>query len=205
MKTTEIKVGTDYAYSHNNYGTRSKVHVLEVGVERGEGYSYLSRGSRRKVKNGVRVRYENGSEGIVPSREIREEWEPYAERQKAEQKARQESQAALRRKMAERARQAKVLDDYLAGHGVEAMTIRFYGEEVREALVAAGYEVLHTGSIGETPAVQSRIKSLRDFVAMGRVDVDTLAPVLADLSHRLPKATLGEAQHDSHDLAAFGG
>lgn len=183
MRTTEIKVGTDYAYAHADYASRSRVHVLETGVPRNEGWR-----PGRKVRNGIRVRFEsNGSEAVVASREIREEWEPYAQRQADIAKARKANEEHVRRVMAERARQAKVLDDYLAGHGIEAKSVTYYDRKgLRATLEAAGFPVISTD--GNTVAVHTRISSIRDFVLDGEVKVDDLTPVLADLSHRLPKA-----------------
>jgi len=88
MKKSEIKVGVDYAtsYSDDYRNTRgAKAHrVTVLGPARTE----REYGRTRSV---VPVRFANGLEGTVSTREFREEWAPYAayvaERQESDAKA----------------------------------------------------------------------------------------------------------------------
>lgn len=137
MKTTDIKVGEDYAYETYKGACRQRVTVIETGVERKEGSYYHS--TIRRVKNGVKVRFKDGTEEVVPSRGIAQDW---ATQEAANEAARQARIAREEHTASTRARRANLaarLDAHLNGHGVERKRQRVRDADL-PALKAVGFE-----------------------------------------------------------------
>ena len=105
MQAKDIEVGTRYAISRGwelgrghseNYSAKCG-EVIEKGVTSRQAYRGVVKGNRVSfidTETGKPMINENGSSRteVVPSREIRQEWAPYAE----ERRAALESQATLR-------------------------------------------------------------------------------------------------------------
>lgn len=181
MRTADIKVGTDYAYRSSTYSGATQVTVLETAVPREEGWSF----NRRTIRNGVRVKMVkpdgNGKEFIATSKQIDQEWETYAEQAERNRIARERRAEEDAIERAERARQARTLDEYLRGHGVESREVHVWRGWNREALAAAGFPITDD-------KVLTTISSLDDLMTRGRVTLDDITPLLADAGRSLESA-----------------
>jgi hypothetical protein len=179
LRTKDIKVGEHYRYGE--YGPR-EVEVLETGVERWENNRYdYSR--RRKVKNGVRVKYaENGHVGTVVSRDIIGPWSEYAELNEARDKHLREEFNAKKEKAQRRAALAYRLEPILRDNGFEPRLqyVAGYGTgHARVALEAAGYPA-QAGPFndGQKDHFLSAVPNLETLMEKGLVTEDVAALLL---------------------------
>lgn len=178
MRIADIKVGETYTYRPWKRSTPTKVNVLETGVERTDGYPSWHSGGRT-AKNGVRVRLPNGNEAVVASRQIGETWAAFEQEQQRRQEARRRAEEEKAKTRAHRAHRAKILDEALARHGVEARQVTVFGGwDTLAPLEAVGFEVGDRAQPGS--GVRSRISSLDRLIRSGQVDLADIEPLLAD-------------------------
>lgn len=109
MKHSDIKTGVEYALSRDNYGfeqgraRRVRVTDTEASIKEGRG-----RYGTKSVR-GIAVKYLNAdgtvlATGVVPTRQIREEWATYDARWDEIRLKRREREAETRREQDARAR-----------------------------------------------------------------------------------------------------
>jgi hypothetical protein len=177
LRTKDIKVGEHYRYGE--YRPR-EVEVLETGVERWEGNRY---DSRRKIKNGVSVKYaENGHVGTVVSRDIIGLWSEYVEGEKRRQEREHEQFKANKERAARRAALAYRLEPVLRDNGYEPKShyIAGYGtSHSRVALEAAGYPA-QAGPFNDSQKDHflSAVPNLDTLMSEGLVTEDVAALLL---------------------------
>lgn len=186
MLVRDIVVGIDYAYEPYKGARRSRVHVLETGVERGTRYNYAT-GKRSKVRNGVRVRYDSGEQGVVESRHIVCDWASW-DRERAQQAiARKQRDAQYEKEAKERAALAYKADRIFREQGFlttrQALTgisaTRLYARPSHEDLREAGFDIVvepNRVAYVET-ALHSATRALND--QWSSVDVSRLANIAA--------------------------
>lgn len=172
MKSSDIKVGTAYAYSrHERYSAPDRVKVLAVDVtETVKGSGPFARAEK---KRGVKIQKQGGVIDIVRPQTIRQTWAEYKAEQKAAKKAREEY---LAKEQVEREAQAALafrLHTALVEKGAKVGLSYDYRDENYDALVAAGF----------TPATE-----------MGRVYRSHVHSALNDLSTFMDKATVNADQ-----------
>lgn len=139
MKKTEIKDGVDYAVSWSNeYRSSSRITADRVTVL-GPARTAREHGRTRSV---VPVRFANGNNGTVPTREFREEWATYAEYLAAREASRTESARRARIDLRARLRVTRALVADLRKSGLPLETYVVYERGQAQTLANFGITVM---------------------------------------------------------------
>jgi hypothetical protein len=151
MKKSDIKIGTEYAERRGSYGSMQRVRVLgESTTTQGYGYSRKSIAAWRCAVLDARTgrpATKVDSDGVateriitVPSRQIQEEWAPYAERERAKAQAQRDSEAAAKRGRESRAHTLLDLIPILRHAGLPDIEIQVWDAKSKflSALDSAG-------------------------------------------------------------------
>lgn len=152
MKKSDIKIGSEYAERRGTWGPMQRVRILgETTTTQGYGYSRKkitawrcavldAKGAPATItdKDGV----ETERVIVVPSRQIQEDWAPYAARERAAAIARRNSEAASKQGREDRAHDLLDLVPALRHAGIEDTTTTVWGRNDKfvSALIAAGLE-----------------------------------------------------------------
>lgn len=144
MKKSDVKIGSEYAYNRNEYGSAQRVRVLrEAKIQQGWGYSQKTvSGWEVEVldsKTGApAVRPGNGEAWVmkIHGRTLREDWAPYWERQVALLASRRASERSAEEGRQQRAKFLLDLIPSLRESGVDDDKTIVYDLKVIRALQA---------------------------------------------------------------------
>jgi len=140
MKKTEIKINTDYAVSHSaDYRDSSRFTAQRVTVL-GPAETRFKHGRSQSV---VPVRYaDTGGSGEVSTRDIREEWAPYAEHLVQQKIYRDEAAQRKRAALRNRLRIARALVADLRKAGMPLETHAIFNDHQAQSLANFGQIVI---------------------------------------------------------------
>jgi hypothetical protein len=180
MKTSDLKVGTDYAYEAWKRATPVRVTVLATGVTGVDDSGFG--GSGRPTSGLVKVAHatgdSKGTEFNVRPATLKMTWSEHHGRQvslgkhKAEQ-ARQEQTERERR-----AALAFSMHHRLMAAGALASDVAVYDDQDREALLKAGFHPLPSVEYFFEASVFSAVTDLDDLMEDGTVALDDVAVLM---------------------------
>lgn len=196
MKTSELKVGSFYAYQDWKHSPKKRVKVLATGQKR-EGkrdWSRSSYGSRTSPPaNGVQVQHDNGFTEVVRPEKLVSTWSAEVKSRKQQAQWRREREQRETDTRTKRAQQAKMLHDAMVANGAPVKTGYTYDSDDFAALVEAGFERLDdTERYEYDNHVKSAVYDLSDLMRKGEVD-------LADVAVAMGWETPEPAEDDGDD------
>lgn len=189
MKSTDLKVGTDYAYQYRNWGAVERVTVLAVGVT---GHDANARGWKAqdiKVKGLVKIRYcagnRKGVEELVRPQTLKMTWSQHhgeaiaAGRRMAERKREEQAQRE------QRAYLAFTMHQRLLTAGAPMELVAVYDDEDREALLKAGFQPVPNIAHSFRNEVFSAVQDVDDLMEKAVVSLDDVAVLIDEANPTL--------------------
>lgn len=188
MKTSELVVGTAYAYKRSSWSEPEKVTVLEP---KATGTKKVGPFGRTEKVSGVKVRIGGPKKGYVDYVRPATIVCTWAEQKQAdaERKAyRAEQDAAMAKETAHRARTAFTLHKALEAKGAKVGVGYTYDDDVYAALVEAGFEP-HTPEYQRPGShLVSTLTDLSGVVKDGKVPIEHVALLLGTAESLSPAA-----------------
>lgn len=181
MRKQDIKIGEHYAYGAHSYARAREVKVVDFNGRYETGYGW----NRTRHTGGITVEYmDGGSKGnriVTTGRNIHRTWAEETEARKAETERFEALAQSRREEAVRRAAKARQIEDFLAGHGVEAQPHMVFGrgDDTRGALDALDWPKQDDPDFRHYYLARF---DLNKFMGDGTLGEDVVTTMLADLA-----------------------